>query len=122
MGMVYANIVLSNPVNTGLQPVKTSCLVDSGSVFLCIPPHIASQLQIQNLETRPVTLADGSVRSVPYAGPVKVNFSDRSCFVGALIMGTEVLLAAVPMEDMDLVVEPKFLRLSVKSDIPRYRV
>ena len=49
---------------------------------------------------------------------VRVNFDNRNCFVGALIMGDEVLLGAVPMEDMDLVVLPKLLKLSVNPESP----
>ncbi len=107
MGLVYANIVLSNPVKQELKPLATKCLVDTGSTYLVIPEHIAVQLQLVTLETREATTADGSCHSVPYAGPIKVSFDNRSCFVGAIIMGNEVLLGAVPMEDMDLIVQPK---------------
>ena len=93
-------------------------MVDTGSTFLCIPQHIAIQLQIETLETREATLADGSSQKVPYAGPIKISFDNRSCFSGTLIMGDEVLLGAVPMEDMDLVVQPKLLKLSVNPDSP----
>ena len=44
--------------------------------------------------------------TVPYVGPVKVTFGKRFCYVGALVIGDEVLLGSVPMEDMDLVVNP----------------
>jgi hypothetical protein len=43
---------------------------------------------------------------VPYVGPIKVGFLDRFCYVGALVIGDEVLLGAVPMEDMDLFLSP----------------
>jgi hypothetical protein len=56
--------------------------------------------------------------TVPYAGPVRITFDGRNSFVGALIMGDEVLLGAVPMEDMDLVVHPKLLKLTVNPDSP----
>ncbi len=118
MGLVYANIVLSNPVIAELKPIEARCLVDTGSTYLCIPQHIATQLQIKTLETREATLADGTSHSVPYGGPVKISFDNRSCFVGTLIMGDEVLLGAVPMEDMDLVVQPKLLKLTVNPESP----
>jgi clan AA aspartic protease len=118
MGLVYSNITLSNPVKPELQPIATRCLADSGSTYLVIPEHIATQLQLTILETREATTADGSSHTVPYAGPVRINFENRNCFVGALIMGNEVLLGAVPMEDMDLVVLPKMLKLSVNPDSP----
>ena len=34
------------------------------------------------------------------------------------MLGDEVLLGAVPMEDMDLVVQPKPLKLSVNPESP----
>ncbi len=118
MGLVYSKIMLSNPVKADLLPLETKCLVDTGSTYLVLPQHIATQLQLITLETREATTADGSSHTVPYAGPVKINFENRSCFVGAIIMGDEVLLGAVPMEDMDLVVLPKLLKLSVNPESP----
>ena len=118
MGLVHANITLSNPVKSELAPVGVKCLVDTGSTYLVIPQHIATQLELNVLETREATTADGGSHTVPYAGPVRVSFENRNCFVGALIMGDEVLLGAVPMEDMDLVVLPKMLKLSVNPDSP----
>jgi hypothetical protein len=43
---------------------------------------------------------------VPYVGPIEVRFKNRVGFAGALVMGDQVLLGAIPMEDMDLVVIP----------------
>lgn len=118
MGLVYSEITLSNPVESKLQPLQVKCLADTGSTYLVLPQHIATQLQLKPLETREATTADGSSHTVPYAGPVRVTFDGRNCFVGALIMGDEVLLGAVPMEDMDLVVHPKLLKLTVNPDSP----
>ena len=118
MGLVYSEIILSNPVNSSLLPLKVKCLADTGSTYLVLPQHVATQLQLQPLETREATTADGSSHTVPYAGPVKITFDNRNCFVGALIMGDEVLLGAVPMEDMDLIVHPKLLKLTVNPESP----
>ena len=118
MGLVYSEITLSNPVKTELQSIVVKCLADSVSTYLVLPPHIATQLQLQPLETREATTADGSSHTVPYAGPIKISFQNRNCFVGALIMGDEVLLGAVPMEDMDLIVHPKLLKLTVNPESP----
>ncbi len=118
MGLVYSEITLSNPVNSDLQPLTVRCLADSGLTYLVLPQHIATQLQLKALETREATTADGSSHTIPYAGPVRITFENRNCFVGALIMGNEVLLGAVPMEDMDLVVLPKLLKLSVNPESP----
>ena len=118
MGLVYSNIELSNPVQPDLLPLKVKCLVETGSSYLCVPSHIATQLNFKALETREATLANGQSESVPYVGPVRVTFENRNCFVGALMLGDEVLLGAVPMEDMDLVVQAKLLKLTVNPDSP----
>ena len=57
---------------------------------------------------------------VSYVGPVRVSFEKRSCFVGALVLGDEVLLGSVPMEDMDLVVIPSLQRLAVNPSFPNF--
>lgn len=118
MGLVFANIKLSNPVMPAQQAVETNCLVDSGATYLCIPQHIALQLGLAELQKREVTLADGSVKLVPYAGPIKVEFENRMCFVGAMVLGDQCLLGAIPMEDMDLVIHPRLFKLSVNPASP----
>jgi len=87
--------------------------------MLCIPEHIALQLEMETGTPREVTPADGRRQKVPYAGPVEVLFENRNCFVGALVMGDEVLLGAVPMEDMDLVISPA-RRVVVNPESPNF--
>lgn len=118
MGIIRTEIELSNPTDTALKPIKAMCLVDSGATYLCIPSHIATQLGLKEIQKREVKLADGNSNLVPYVGPIKVVFQDRLCFVGAMVLGDEVLLGAIPMEDMDLVIHPKLLKLSVNPDNP----
>ncbi|MDO8412864.1 MAG: clan AA aspartic protease [Gallionellaceae bacterium] len=118
---VYADILLSNPREPGLVPLRAKALVDTGSNFLILPEHIAIQLKFESSPidaTREITLADGSHRTVPYVGPVSVRFGNRMCFVGALVMGDEPLLGLVPMADMDLVVYAEERRLDVNPDSP----
>ena len=70
--------------------------------------------------SKEVTLADGSKRMVPYAGPIQISFKNRAAFVGAIVMGDEVLLGAIPMEDMDLVVTPHERRVDVNPRNPNF--
>ena len=106
MGHVFADLELSNPRRGELAPVHVRALADTGALMLCIPEHIAVQLDLEAESMREVSMADGRSASVPYVGPLKVAFEKRFCYVGALVLGDEVLLGAVPMEDMDLVVNP----------------
>ena len=118
MGILYANIKLSNPVNVEFQPIEVSSLVDSGALHLCIPEHLRNQLGLKELEKREVPIADGSKKLCSYVGPVKIEFKNRSCFTGALVIGDTSLLGAIPMEDMDLVINPAKLSLTVNPDNP----
>ena len=47
-----------------------------------------------------------------------LRFGNRQCFVGALVMGDEVLLGAIPMEDMDLVVVPMTRQVATNPASP----
>jgi hypothetical protein len=67
------------------------------------PEPVALQLQLRELERREVVLADDRRRRVPYMAPVEVRFANRRCFTGAMVLGDEVLLGTIPIEDMDLV-------------------
>ena len=56
MGLVNAEILLSNPKKPELEPVKTEALADSGAVHLCITEHIRIQLQLDEIDKKEVTL------------------------------------------------------------------
>jgi len=118
MGLVAAKVLLGNPKDPGLEAIEVETLVDSGSVHLCIPEHIQIQLNLEEIDKKEVTLADGSKKVVPYVGPVQIRFKNRVGFAGALVMGDQVLLGAIPMEDLDLVVLPKERTLAVNPNSP----
>lgn len=120
MGLVYADISLSNPRRPELKSIAVRSPVDTGAVTLCLPKHLVAQLSLEENGTRDVSTADGRSHKVPYVGPVKVTFGDRLCFVGALVMGDEPLLGAVPMEDMDLVVHPLSRTVTVNPESPNF--
>ncbi len=118
MGLIYAMLAVSNPKRADIQAAQVEALADTGSVYLVIPDHIRMQLQLEELEKRQVTLADGSNRLVPYVGPVELRFKNRAGCFGALVMGDEVLLGAIPMEDMDLILLPAQRQVDVNPANP----
>jgi clan AA aspartic protease len=120
MGLIHAMLTISNPRLPTIQPVEVEAMVDTGAVCLCIPEHVRLQLRLEELEKREIVLADGTRRSVPYVGPVELRFKNRGGFFGALVMGDEVLLGAIPMEDMDLIVLPKERRVDVNPANPNF--
>lgn len=117
-GMVEADIELSNPSRPKLKALMVRALVNTGARTICIPQHVAVQLQLPGIETREVTTADERAHVIPYVGPVQIRFENRTCFAGALVIGDSVLLGAVPVEDMDLVVSPSGRTITVNPKSP----
>ncbi|MBN8220391.1 MAG: clan AA aspartic protease [Spirochaetes bacterium] len=118
MGLAEANLYLSNPRIPDLRPVEVAALADTGALHLCIPEHVALQLKLEEIEKKEVTLADGSRRLIPYVGPLQIKFATRTGFAGALVLGDQVLLGAIPMEDMDLIVVPRDRRVMLNPLSP----
>jgi clan AA aspartic protease len=120
MGLSAAKISLDNPRLPALRPIEVEALADSGALFLCIPEHVANQLQLHESSKKEVTVADGRKQFCSYVGPIHIQFENRECYVGAVVLGDQVLLGAVPMEDMDLVVIPSERRVAVNPLNPNF--
>ena len=106
MGIVTVAVRLYNDARPDIEEVDATALVDTGAMNLCVPEHVALQLKLEKRFEREIVLADGSRKLVPYASGVRVETQGRGCVTGALVMGDRVLLGAIPMEDMDMIVEP----------------
>nr|VFJ52966.1 MAG: clan AA aspartic protease, AF_0612 family [Candidatus Kentron sp. DK]VFJ68008.1 MAG: clan AA aspartic protease, AF_0612 family [Candidatus Kentron sp. DK] len=120
MGYVHAEITLKNPRLPARQLAAVTAMVDTGALMLCLPQRLVDELSLEESTRRKVVTADGSAHMVPYVGPVEVIFEDRRCFVGALVLGDEVLLGAMPMEDMDLIVSPTHRKLVANPASPDF--
>ena len=93
-------------------------LVATGSVYLCIPDHVKIQLKLDTIDEKEVILPDGSKKLVPYVGPIEIRYKNRVGFAGALVMGDQVLLGAIPLEDMDFMIIPGKRVLDVNPESP----
>jgi clan AA aspartic protease len=120
MGIARAKILIENPRRRDLNPLETEAIADTGALFLCIPEEVRLQLDLEVTSQKEVITADGRRSLCQYAGPIRVRFENRECYVGALVLGDEVLLGAVPMEDMDLVVVPSTRRVVVNPLHPNF--
>jgi clan AA aspartic protease len=118
MGIIYAAMRLANDARPDLEEIEATALVDTGALHLCIPEHVALQLQLSDKAPREVQTADGKSHLVRYVSPVKISMLGRECVTGALVFGNQVLLGAIPMEDLDVVVEPSRQRVTVNPLSP----
>jgi len=131
MGLVYADITLANGTDVDLaqmgrmatdrvRKMTVSALVDSGAYILTIDESIKAQLGLNVKETREIELADGSRSECEIVGPVDLHFKNRSTTCRALVLpgATEVLLGAIPLEDLDVLIDPKAQQLIVNPARP----
>jgi clan AA aspartic protease len=131
MGLVYATIELIRGDDLALvragyiseeqiHRVTVSAMVDSGATMLTIPKFISDQLRLSKVGELEAELADGSSIPLEVVGPVEVRFQNRRTSVEALVVPnrTTVLLGAIPMEGMDVLIDPKRERLIVNPESP----
>ncbi len=131
MGLVHATVTVINADDLALQRrgfleedavrhMEVEFLVDTGAYMLSINETIREQLGLPHLETRIAELANGENIECDVVGPVEVRYANRRTWTPALVLpgNAEPLLGAIPMEDMDLVVEMRTQRLIVNPEHP----
>ena len=131
MGLVYADIELVSGDDLVLhrhgflkedqiKRLRVSALVDSGAYMLVINERIKDQLDLAVIETQIFRLANESEVRADVVGPVEIRFENRSTTVRAAVLpgDVEVSLGSIPMEDMDVVIDPKRQRLMVNPESP----
>ena len=126
MGLIYADLELVSAGDLELarkgyinkEDIKkenVTALVDSGAYMMCINEHIKAQLDLPVMDTIEAELADGSLQTMEVVGPLIINFKNRttSCNAAVLTGESEILLGAIPMEDLDVVLVPKLQTIDV---------
>ena len=103
-----------------IKRMKVTALVDRGAYMLAINETIQAQLDLPVVDKQVAELADGSQINLDVVGPVDVHFENRSTTVRAMVLpgDSEVLLGSIPMEDMDVLIDPKQQRLIVNPKHP----
>jgi predicted aspartyl protease len=76
--------------------VEVEALADTKALFLCIPEHVANQLELKASSQKEITTADGNRRLRAYVGPIHVTFANRECYVGAVVLETRCFSARFP--------------------------
>ena len=124
MGITRDEITLTNLRDTGnaksgfipatdIRSVTVNAVADSGALRLTMPESIREKLGLEILKKVPATLADGEKLELGLTEGVEVRWKDRAEITQAWVVPREcsVLLGAIPMEGMDLMVDPKNQRL-----------
>ncbi len=133
MGLVYAEIELINGEDIALarrhvigqeeiKRMTVNALVDTGSYMLAINESIQEQLQLPIVEKRKAQLANGHIVECDVVGPVELRFKNRETTCRAMVLpgDSEVLLGAIPLEDMDVLIHPLRQELIVNPEHPYF--
>jgi clan AA aspartic protease len=132
MGFVYADIELINGEDLmkarnniiGEDEIKRfplNILVDSGIHQLVLNENIQEQLKLPVVGKKKAQMADGRIIECDVVAPVELGFKNRETTCRAIILpGAEPLLGVIPMEDMDVLIDPLRNELIVNPDHPYY--
>jgi clan AA aspartic protease len=119
MGSVYEEITLKNVWDAGnvahgliqeadVRKTTVRALVDTGAITLVINEGVREELGLEIVEQREATLGNDTKAVCKVTGPVEVHWKERSTVCQALVTPEkrETLLGAIPLEGMDLMVNP----------------
>jgi len=131
MGLVYADIELLNGGDVSefrkgsiskdnIRQMHVKAMLDSGAYMLAINENIKNQLGLHVIEESTATLANGTEIILEIVGPIELRFLNRRASVDAMVLpgDNEVLLGAIPMEQMDVLIDPKKQTLIVNPKHP----
>lgn len=92
-----------------VRSIEIQALVDTGASCLAIPAEAARALGLEEKGRRPVRLADGRSIEAPRVMGIHLEVLGRDMTCDALVMpeGTTALVGQIPLEMLDLVVDPK---------------
>ena len=133
MGLVHAEIELVRSADVVLyqegyitedkiKKMTVTALVDSGAYMLAINENVKAQLDLRVIDSQIAELADGSKIKLDIVGPVEVRFENRSTTCRAMVLpgDAEILLGAIPMEDLDVLIHPREQKLIVNPSSPNF--
>ena len=119
MGYVFAEITLKNVSDLikesegiiqkpEIRQTTVEAIVDTGSGTLVINEEIRQELGLELDEEKKARLANGVWETIKVADPVEINWKNRKmmCQPWYIPGAGEVLLGAIPLQEMDLMVDP----------------
>ena len=119
MGIVHEEITLKNSHDLAfakggyikeseIRQATVTAMVDTGAGTLIINEGLRERLGLEVRGLRQATFANEAKEMCKVTEPVEIHWKERSSTLRALVVpgSKEVLLGALPLEDMDLIVDP----------------
>jgi len=120
MSLVRTEITLKNTLDVGksrqgliketeIRQITVNAFVDTGAWTLVINEETRKKLGLDITGSDSGTLADGKKAEYNVAGPLEVIWKNRRTTCEALVLpdAKNILLGAIPLEAMDLTVNPR---------------
>jgi clan AA aspartic protease len=111
--------------DTKVRSMTIKAVPDTGAWVLVINEETRAKLGLAVKDSVGAILADGSASSYQQTEAVEIHWKDRSTTQQALLLpnGKDILLGALPLEALDLMVDPVNERLvGVHGDKALYRL
>lgn len=131
MGKVMAKITLTNNTDrdnaaegliaaADVRSIELEALVDTGATSLVLPADAVAKLGLPVRGTRKARMADGSVCDLEWVGGVVLEILGREMTCDAIVtpVGTTALIGQIPLEGLDLIVDPKSREVRVNPESP----
>ena len=118
MGSVFTEITLKNGsdlvrlqdgqiTDKDVRSLTVNALADTGAMMLVINEDICQKLGLSIEGTRTASLAGGEKVFCKVTEPVRIYWKNRDASCRAWVVpGNDILLGAIPLEEMDLAVDP----------------
>ena len=120
MGYVFEEITLKNSTDVSnamsgiinereIRQKTVEALVDTGCFTMVIDEELCRELGLRIVGEREVSLADNTTVICKEAEPVDIHWKNRSTSMrpGVLPETDKILLGALPLQNMDLIVDAK---------------
>jgi clan AA aspartic protease len=103
-----------------VRSVVIEALVDTGATQLALPEDIVRQLGVPYAGTRRARDARGLTIELPWVGGLRIEILGREMTCDALVLpaGATALIGQIPLEGLDLVVDPKSREVRVNPLSP----
>ena len=92
-----------------VRSAEIDALIDTGATTLIIPEDVAALLGLTVAERRKVKLANGQLADSQRVTDIKLEICGRDMPIDAFTLpaGTTALVGQIPLEALDLVVDPR---------------
>lgn len=106
--------------DSDVRQMKVEMMVDTGAYMVCINEELKNQLGLEVNDKQEGVLANGDRHLFDIAGPIEIRIHNRRTISEAIVLpgNAEPLLGSIPLEAMDLLVDPKMGQLVVPKDRP----